>query len=80
MNSLDGEIGRAEDFIMDDGMWTIRYLIIDTVNWRPGKKSLLRRAGSIASVRMSRTFSLVSPARHQTGPGPQGGLAAEPEL
>ena len=37
----DGEIGHIEDFIIDDKTWAIRYLIIDTKNWWPGKKVLI---------------------------------------
>jgi hypothetical protein len=41
IQALDGEIGHVEDFIIDDETWAIRYLIIDTRNWLPGKKVLL---------------------------------------
>jgi hypothetical protein len=34
----DGDIGHVEDFLIDDETWTIRYLVIDTRNWLPGKK------------------------------------------
>jgi len=34
-------IGHVEDFILDDETWTIRYLIIDTRDWWPGKKILI---------------------------------------
>jgi hypothetical protein len=37
----DGEIGHVEDFIIDNETWAIRYLIIDTRNWWPGKKVLV---------------------------------------
>jgi len=37
----DGEIGHVEDFILDDKTWAIRYLVIDTRNWLPGKKVLV---------------------------------------
>ncbi len=37
----DGEIGHVHDFIIDDETWAIRYLVIDTLNWWPGKKILL---------------------------------------
>ncbi|SLM32366.1 PRC-barrel domain protein (fragment) [Desulfamplus magnetovallimortis] len=37
----DGEIGHVEDFIIDDDTWAIRYLVIDTKNWWPGKKVLI---------------------------------------
>ena len=29
----DGEIGHAEDFIIDDLDWIIRYMVVDTRNW-----------------------------------------------
>lgn len=37
----DGEIGHVEDFIIDDETWAIRYFVVDTVNWWPGKKVLI---------------------------------------
>lgn len=37
----DGEIGHVDDFIFDDESWAIRYLVVDTRNWWPGKKVLL---------------------------------------
>jgi len=39
--AAEGEIGHVEDFIIDDETWAIRYLIIDTRNWWPGKKVLV---------------------------------------
>lgn len=39
--AADGEIGHVEDFIIDDETWAIRYLIIATRNWWPGKKVLI---------------------------------------
>jgi sporulation protein YlmC with PRC-barrel domain len=41
IQATDGEIGHVEDFIIDDKTWAIRYLIIDTRNWWPGKKVLM---------------------------------------
>jgi uncharacterized protein YrrD len=41
VHTTDGEIGHVEDFIVDDETWAIRYLIIDTRNWWPGKKVLI---------------------------------------
>jgi PRC-barrel domain len=37
----DGDIGHVEDFVVDDEGWYIRYLVIDTRNWLPGKKVLI---------------------------------------
>ncbi len=41
IQALDGEVGHVEDFIFDDQTWAIRYLVIDTENWLPGKKVLV---------------------------------------
>lgn len=41
VQAVDGEIGHVEDFIVDDETWAIRYLIVDTHNWWPGKQVLV---------------------------------------
>lgn len=41
IQATDGEIGHIEDFVIDDETWAIRYLIVDTRNWLPGKKILI---------------------------------------
>jgi len=41
LHSLDGEIGHVDDFVIDDETWAIRYLVVDTNNWLPGKKVLI---------------------------------------
>ncbi|ASF46631.1 PRC-barrel domain-containing protein [Methylovulum psychrotolerans] len=41
IQATDGDIGHVDDFIIDDATWTIRYLVIDTNNWWPGKKVLI---------------------------------------
>jgi hypothetical protein len=41
IQALDGEVGHVADFIIDDETWAIRYLIVDTHNWWPGKKVLV---------------------------------------
>ena len=37
----DGEIGHVKDFVIDDETWNVRYLVVDTQNWWPGKKVLI---------------------------------------
>jgi hypothetical protein len=51
IHATDGEIGHVDDFLVDDASWTIRYVAVDTKNWRPGKKVLisLRSAREIDS-------------------------------
>jgi len=41
IHATDGELGHVEDFVIDDETWAIRYLIVDTRNWLPGKKILI---------------------------------------
>jgi uncharacterized protein YrrD len=41
IHATDGEIGEVEDFIMDDNSWTMRFMVVDTGNWFPGKKVLI---------------------------------------
>lgn len=41
IRARDGEIGHVEDFLFDDRSWTIRYLVVETRNWWPGKRVLI---------------------------------------
>ena len=41
VEATDGEIGSVADFIVDDQSWAIRYLVVDTGHWLPGKKVLV---------------------------------------
>lgn len=41
IEATDGDIGHVEDFVIDDENWAIRYMIVDTVNWWPGKKVVI---------------------------------------
>ncbi|HJR00916.1 MAG TPA: PRC-barrel domain-containing protein [Methylomirabilota bacterium] len=42
--ATDGEIGSVSDLIVDDQEMKLRYLVIDTGNWLPGKKVVLSTA------------------------------------
>jgi len=41
IHARDGEIGHVADFLFEDGDWSLRYLIVDTKNWWPGKRVLI---------------------------------------
>jgi hypothetical protein len=41
IEAADGDIGHVEDFVVDDQEWAIRYMIVDTRNWWPGKQVLV---------------------------------------
>jgi hypothetical protein len=40
IQARDDDLGHVEDFIMDDQSWAIRYMVVDTRNWWPGKRVL----------------------------------------
>lgn len=37
----DGNIGQVYSFLFDDRTWAIRYLVVDTGKWLPGRKVLI---------------------------------------
>jgi hypothetical protein len=41
IEAKDGAMGHVEDFIADEENWTVRYMVVDTRNWLPGKKVLI---------------------------------------
>jgi hypothetical protein len=43
IQASDGEIGHIDDFFIDVTYWAIRYLLVDTRDWLPGKQVLVSR-------------------------------------
>ena len=41
LGARDGEIGRVKDLYFEDENWTVRYLIVDTNKWLPGRQVLI---------------------------------------
>lgn len=41
IHASDGELGHVSDFLIDEETWQIRYLVLDTRNWWPGKHVLI---------------------------------------
>jgi len=41
IHAIDGQIGHVDDFIVSDEDWIIRYLVVDTRNWLPGRSVLI---------------------------------------
>jgi hypothetical protein len=76
IEAKDGDIGNVEDFMMDDENWAIRYIVVDTANWWPGKKVLvspewIKDVGwskSRVSVDLSREGIRNSPELDQAAP------------
>lgn len=43
VKAADSDIGHIEGLIVNDQDWAIRYLVVDTHNWLPGRKVLVAR-------------------------------------
>jgi uncharacterized protein YrrD len=41
IQAADQKVGHVEDFILDTDSWVIRYLVVDTRDWLPGRKVLV---------------------------------------
>jgi hypothetical protein len=62
VNARDGDIGHLDDFLLDPEGWAIRYVVVDTRNWWPGKRVVLLpralgpidRGGRSANVELTR--------------------------
>jgi hypothetical protein len=37
----DGHIGAVKDFLLDDRRWAVRWMVVDTGRWLPGRKVLI---------------------------------------
>ena len=41
IEAVDGPLGHLDDCILDAAAWVVRYLVVDTANWMPGRKVLI---------------------------------------
>src|SRR4029077_21225522 len=76
IEATDGSIGSVDDFLFSDDRWTVRWAVIDTGNWLPGRRVLLPpdrltlpadRSGNI-SVALTRKQVEDSPEIHRDPP------------
>ena len=74
--ATDGDIGHIDDLIVDDDGWAVRYFVIDTRNWLPGKKVLLAPEW-VQSIDWSRSEVAVSLARDTIKEAPEYDHSAE---
>ena len=62
LGASDGDIGQVKDFYFDDQNWAVRYLIVDTGSWLPGRQVLisphafggLHQTGKVLRVNLTR--------------------------
>lgn len=64
----DGAIGSVRDAYFDDEHWALRYLVVDTGNWLPGREVLISPA-SVTAVDSSSVEVNLSRAQVEQAPG-----------
>ncbi|HEX5085122.1 MAG TPA: PRC-barrel domain-containing protein [Blastocatellia bacterium] len=64
ISAADGEIGHVDDFILDDGDWAIRSIVIKTGGWLSGRKTLLSPQ-SIERISWTESKMFVNLTRNQ---------------
>lgn len=65
----DGELGSVHDFYFDDWHWTVRYLVVDTGHWLPGRKVLIA-ASALRGIDADRGCLRVALSRRQVEDSP----------
>jgi hypothetical protein len=76
IEATDDTVGHVEDFIAEIDPWAIRYMVVDTRNWLPGRKVLISPtwiddmdwAGRTVRVHMTREAIENSPEFDPTAP------------
>ncbi len=68
--AADGDIGHLEDIIADDEVWDLRYIVVDTKNWLPGKKVLISPAW-ISKISWSKSKVYIDLTREQIQKSPE---------
>ena len=64
--AIDGDLGSVADLYFDDLSWTVRYLVVDTGSWLPGRQVLIsplsvREAGDKVMVDLTQAQVKESP-------------------
>jgi hypothetical protein len=68
--ATDGEIGHIEDFLFDDETAKIRYVVVDTRNWLPGRNVLIAPEW-ISEIKWSESRVFVNATREAVRNSPE---------
>lgn len=70
IGATDGDIGTVDDVYFDDQSWTIRYAVVDTGRWLPGRQVLIPpRAIREIDDAGKRVITSLTKGQVQTSPG-----------
>ena len=71
VHARDDDIGHVEDFLVEEGTWVIRYLVIDTGKWLPGSKRVIVDPNWVDSVNWADRSVAVRMTREQIENSPE---------
>jgi len=58
LHATDGSLGTVSDFLFDDSIWKVRWMVVDTGNWLPGRKVLIHPSAVISAEHEARTLNV----------------------
>ena len=70
IQALDGEIGHVRDFFVQEDCWCIRYVLVNTRNWLPGRDVLIAQA-ALGKVDWAESKAYVALTRQQVKDSPE---------
>lgn len=71
IKATDDDCGHVEDFILDDELWVLRYMVVDTRNWLPGGKKVLVAPEWITGVNWKETHVKIDLTSDQIKDSPE---------
>lgn len=69
IRATDGEIGAVKDSYFDDQRWVLRYIVVDTARWLPGRQVLISPF-SVSGIDWERQLLDLSVVREQVKSSP----------
>jgi len=69
LGASDGELGHVKDFYFDDQNWAVRYVVVDTGSWLPGRQVLIS-PHAFGSIYQPEKLVLVNLTRKQIEDSP----------
>lgn len=70
IEAVNGEIGHVDDLVLDDENWSVRYMVVDTGKFLPGKRVLISPEW-IARTSWEESSVIVDVTREQLKDGPE---------
>lgn len=70
IEATDGPIGSISDFLLDPDGWKVRYIVVDTGNWLPGRQVAIR-PDRVSDVRWEGQSIVVRSSKQEVADAPE---------